>query len=183
MIHPDKLLYIPTLKEGRLPMIALEEVPGSGIIHDASTLTWVPLNGVEEYLNRNYVIIDDPDQVGIFEKLQKETKRKTRPPLKAGQAALSFAVMQFSIPVVILIGIYVLSLVPPFHQSIGPFDRPTAELINNASVMGIAGMGGAYAFVRVFREVDFKTAPLYACAGLLAGIAWLGLVIFRLLVV
>jgi len=183
MIHPDEFLYIPTLKDGRLPMIALEEVPGSGFIHDAETLAYVPLNSVEEYLDRNYVIIDDPAQVKIFEKLHDEATRKGGLPLKAGTAALGFEVLQFAIPVFILAGIYALSLIPPFHNSIGPFDKTTAGLINNAAVIGIAGIGGTYALVRVLWQVDFRSAPFYAYAGLVAGLAWLGLIVFRLLVV
>lgn len=183
MIHPDELLYIPTLKDGRLPMIALEELPGGGFVHDAASLTYIPLNGVEEYLDRNYVIIDDPAQVGVFEKLQQETKRRKKVPRKTGTAALVYGFLQFALPVVLLAALVVLSLVPPFRQSVGPFDRATAEMINNTVVIGIAGTGGAYALVQVLRQVDFRSAPVPAYAGLLAGLAWLGLVVFRLLVV
>lgn len=164
-------------------MIALEEVPGSGFIHDASTLIWVPLNGVEEYLDSNYVIIDDPSQVEVFEKLQKETKRTVHFRRKAGTAALLFEILQFLVPVLILVGIYIISIFPPFHQSIGPFDLPTAVLINNVAVVGIAGIGGSYALVQVFRRVDFHSVPVLAYAGLVVGLTCLGLIVFRLLVI
>lgn len=183
MINPAELLYIPTLKDGRLPMIMLKEDPEIGLTHDAATMTYVPLNGVEEYLDRNYVIVDDPAQVQVFETLQKQIKRRVSSPTKAGIAALGFSAVQFAFPVALLIGIYALSLIPPFRQSIGPFDKDTAALINNISVIGIAGIGGAYALMQVFRQVDFKSAPVPAYAGLAAGLTWLGIVAFRLLVV
>jgi len=183
MIPAEDLLYIPTLREGRLPMIALEEVPGSGFIHDAATLTWVPINGVEEYLDRNYVIIDDPSQVAAFEHLQKESGSTPRLPRKAGKAALGFTLTQFAVPVFLIVGIAILAFLPPFHASIGPFSRATAGLINNLGVILITGIGGSYALVRVLRQVDFLSAPLPAYAGLTVGLAWLGVVVFHVLVV
>jgi hypothetical protein len=183
MIHPEELLYIPTLNEGRLPMIKLEEVPGIGITHDAATMTYVPLSGIEEYLDRNYVIVDDPDQVEVFKILQIQMKRRRSLQTKTGITALGFSAVQFALPVALLIGIYATSLIPPFRHSIGPFDQDTAALINNISVIGIAGIGGAYALIQVFRQVDFKSAPVPAYAGLVGGLTWLGIVVFRLLVI
>jgi len=183
MIPPEDLLYIPTHKEGRLPMIALEEVPGSGFIHDAATLKWVSLMNIEEYLDRNYVIIDDPAQLVAFESLQKEPLHKAQTPLKAGISAMGFELLQFAIPVFILIAIAIISFIPPFRQTIGPFDMATAQLISNAAVMGIAGIGGIWALLRVLRRVDFRATPVQSYIGLVGGLAWLGIVVFHLLIV
>jgi len=183
MIPPEDLLYIPTLKEGRLPMIMLEEIPGSGFIHDASTMTWVALRDVEAYLDRNYVIIDDPAQVEAFDTLQKESGHNAPTIRKAGFSAIGFELLQFAFPVFLLVAIAILSLFPPFHKSIGPFDLPTAMVINNAAVLGISGIGGTWALVRVLRQVDFRSTPVLSYVGLVAGLSWIGLVVFHLLVV